>query len=602
MLTFLSVLPFRRGLAGVRTRHRWSNLAVACYLSAGLFCLASSLRADPPAPQRVSEVKARATVTVPRVVEDDAVVRERERASGPQEVWTYAPLRQDNVGLPVLNRVVVDGADDDTGAATRDLLEGWPAIASSQVFPPDCTLAVSPTHVVVATNSRIKFYDRTGTQTASFSWGNFFSSVLPGGSFTSDPKLLYDPDSGRFFVMILAIRGSDFHTWYLLAVSDDANPNGTWAKYAIDSTLNGQNSTNNWSDYPGFGVDAQAVYITANMFSRSTGAFRYVKVRILDKQELISFAATLNWTDIWNITDPDGGLAFTIQPAQHYGPAPAAFLVDSNPGSRITVFGIADPLGAATLTKRNRNVSSYSGPPAAEQPGGNPRLDTIDNRVYNAVWRDGSLYFAFTIARNNQAAIRWYEVDTTNWPTSVATVQQGEIADAAANHFFPSVAVNSVGVVAIGFCRSSTSEFASIYYAIHTPTDPAGQVGPLNLIQAGSDHYTGEGGSVVRWGDYTATVVDPADDLSFWHYNEYPNPNNNGSGWRGWVQHFNVPGGIPCPEDLDGDGLIGLGDLSILLTNFGGTGGPGTGDLDNDGDVDLVDLSSFLTVFGTPCP
>ncbi len=56
-----------------------------------------------------------------------------------------------------------------------------------------------------------------------------------------------------------------------------------------------------------------------------------------------------------------------------------------------------------------------------------------------------------------------------------------------------------------------------------------------------------------------------------------------------------------CPEDLDGDGLIGLADLSILLTSFGGSGDPDDGDIDRDGDVDLADLSALLTVFGTPC-
>lgn len=61
-------------------------------------------------------------------------------------------------------------------------------------------------------------------------------------------------------------------------------------------------------------------------------------------------------------------------------------------------------------------------------------------------------------------------------------------------------------------------------------------------------------------------------------------------------------GGVPCPEDLDGDGVVGLGDLSILLANFGLPGGPEDGDLDGDGEVGLADLSLLLEVFGTPCP
>ncbi len=55
------------------------------------------------------------------------------------------------------------------------------------------------------------------------------------------------------------------------------------------------------------------------------------------------------------------------------------------------------------------------------------------------------------------------------------------------------------------------------------------------------------------------------------------------------------------PEgDLDGDGAVGLADLSAQLTNFGANGGVvyADGDIDADGDVDLADLSALLRNFG----
>lgn len=59
----------------------------------------------------------------------------------------------------------------------------------------------------------------------------------------------------------------------------------------------------------------------------------------------------------------------------------------------------------------------------------------------------------------------------------------------------------------------------------------------------------------------------------------------------------------PCLGDLDGDGAVGLGDLTILLANFGTVGGatPEDGDMDGDADVDLTDLTLFLSLFGTFC-
>lgn len=55
--------------------------------------------------------------------------------------------------------------------------------------------------------------------------------------------------------------------------------------------------------------------------------------------------------------------------------------------------------------------------------------------------------------------------------------------------------------------------------------------------------------------------------------------------------------------DLDRNGLVGLSDLSILLSNFGQAGMTyDDGDLDGDGDVDLTDLSILLGNYGQGCP
>ncbi|MBW7904369.1 MAG: M14 family metallocarboxypeptidase [Phycisphaerae bacterium] len=59
-----------------------------------------------------------------------------------------------------------------------------------------------------------------------------------------------------------------------------------------------------------------------------------------------------------------------------------------------------------------------------------------------------------------------------------------------------------------------------------------------------------------------------------------------------------------CPGDLDGDGVVGQGDLGVLLANFGCNNGIGNcpGDIDGDGDTDQGDLGVLLAAFGEPCP
>lgn len=55
-----------------------------------------------------------------------------------------------------------------------------------------------------------------------------------------------------------------------------------------------------------------------------------------------------------------------------------------------------------------------------------------------------------------------------------------------------------------------------------------------------------------------------------------------------------------CTADVNQDGVIDLGDLAMLLSNFGCTSGC-TVDLTGDGITDLSDLAAMLSAFGQPC-
>jgi len=59
-----------------------------------------------------------------------------------------------------------------------------------------------------------------------------------------------------------------------------------------------------------------------------------------------------------------------------------------------------------------------------------------------------------------------------------------------------------------------------------------------------------------------------------------------------------------CLGDLNGDGVVDLADLALMLSNYGQSSGQTyeDGDLDGDGDVDLSDLALMLSVYDTVCP
>lgn len=61
-------------------------------------------------------------------------------------------------------------------------------------------------------------------------------------------------------------------------------------------------------------------------------------------------------------------------------------------------------------------------------------------------------------------------------------------------------------------------------------------------------------------------------------------------------------GQFPCWGDLNGDRVVSLADLTIMLGNYGLAVPQSGGDLNSNGVVDLSDLSTELALYGTVCP
>jgi len=203
-------------------------------------------------------------------------------------------------------------------------------------IPPDPSGAAGLNHVVSVVNSSIEWHTKTGIQQNSQSLQNFFSAAVPGTTDdpltgTFDPKVIYDQYSNRFVVVTLEQQGRDGginnpsndRSRIYVAVSDDADPNGTWFGYSINSLVN-IGGTNYWADYPGFAVGQDAVYITNNVFKfDGDGAFGGSRLWVIPKTPFYSGGTPSN-----TIYDPStlAGLGFqlgTLQPAHTFGTTPA---------------------------------------------------------------------------------------------------------------------------------------------------------------------------------------------------------------------------------------------------------------------------------------
>jgi len=384
---------------------------------------------------------------------------------------------------------------------------------------------------MVAVNSSAAIFNKTGAKLQELNLTNWFSDVITAGTRVFDPILAYDQVANRWLVLAVGLRDNPPGSWFLISASQTDDPTAGWRNWSLDATLDGVTPSQNWADYPQLGLDSQAVYLTANMFTFSSN-FSYVKIRILDKQVLYN-GGSLGWTDIWNF-DPQ---AFTLQPAHTFGTAPAQYLVSVVPtaNNRLIVWRLTGPLsGNPVLQGNNITTLGYSMPPNAVQRGGGRTLDTGDTRLLCAVFNGRSLWTAHTTGFNwgesrSRAAIRWYEID----PATPQLIQQGTYGARRLYYYYPAIMADSSGNSRMVFSRSGQDEYASVRYTGRSPTDPINGLQPSAALKAGMANYSPAAVGELRWGDYSGVALDPTNGSTVWMHGEYAAFSNNWSTWVG---------------------------------------------------------------------
>jgi hypothetical protein len=182
-------------------------------------------------------------------------------------------------------------------------------------------------------------------------------------------------------------------------------------------------------------------------------------------------------------------------------------------------------------------------------PGGKcRRIMTNDRAVSNSsVFRNGTVWYTHAAAfpsgpAPDRVSVVWFQLLPMQMATSGTPVVQSGIIGGGPRtyHFFPSIAVNKDDDVCVGFSVSDPNSFVAGAEATRVGSDPPGTIGAVTIVKAGEDSYFKALGTGTRnrWGDYSATVVDPSDDLSFWTIQEYAEEmaanGPNSSRWGTW--------------------------------------------------------------------
>jgi hypothetical protein len=188
---------------------------------------------------------------------------------------------------------VVSGGGNASGFNGINILEmegaGTGQYAGTQfgLEPPDQALCVGNGYVMEGVNTAWRIYSQSGAPLIPAVPLTQFFKITPAGgatgaSFVSDPRCEYDPQSGRFFALMLeadeASGGTQIpftrsHSYF--AVSKTGDPTGDWWIYSIDVTDDGQQGTPMHSscpcidDQPLMGLDKYGFYLSGNQFSDS---------------------------------------------------------------------------------------------------------------------------------------------------------------------------------------------------------------------------------------------------------------------------------------------------------------------------------------------
>ena len=476
-----------------------------------------------------------------------------EVPEGDQEPPAAAPLNPSPRIDPVL-QPPPHGAGPAAAEGTTAPSLNFAGIPFTFDLPPDTNGAVGPNHYIQMVNPSFAVYNKSGALLS----GPTDINTLWSGTGTiceednvGDPIVVYDQAADRWLLSQFAIVNFPDAPWdECIAISKTGDPvSGGWFVYSFPTPA--------FPDYPKFGVWPDAYYMSTDEVGTTDGVFAFDRAKML-----AGLPATFQHFGVDNLAVDENHPGTLILPSDWDGmtapptgsPNPFMRSVDGavwGGSDRLEIFnfhvdfsvpanstfgvGVSHAPNTTLLTAPfDANLCGLSRD-CVPQPGPANGLDTLSDRL---MWRlqyrnltalDGQEHLVVnqTVAVGdspNHAGIRWYEL-TKSGGAPFSIRQQGTYSPDANHRFMGSAAMNGSDDIALGYSVSSSTVFPSIRYTGRVAADPLGTLTqPETSLIAGSGSQTCDRLPPVgcnRWGDYSAMVVDPVDDCTFWYTTEY---------------------------------------------------------------------------------
>jgi Ca2+-binding RTX toxin-like protein len=412
----------------------------------------------------------------------------------------------------------------------------------STFIPPDTMASVGPDHIVEMINGNYQSFNKvTGASIEDMTLDAFWTNkvglaIVPANGGRFDPRVVYDTASQRWFAVSIdrAVDAdndgvNETSNNLFVARSDTTDPTGDWDGFMVDADTVG---VEEFHDYPTLGIDADGVYSCTQDFGDGGNETCYS----FPKADLLLAAPTAANLTRFEAT-PAGlpAVAGSWQPAIDFGASDGRAALLGSTGTALRRTSIVGAGGAgATLTAAVAITGDpgHAAPPAARQPpddvGESNTIENVAPRFVGNVFELGNSLWAVHSVQGTgaNAALRWYEInETTN-----TVIQTGLIDDTTRDFHEPSIAVNAHGDVLIGYTCSGPSLAASVCVSLGQTAAGVTTFQPPTVLQTGAgDYYRDFCTPTVanpcnernRWGDYSATVIDPVNPCRFWTFQEY---------------------------------------------------------------------------------
>jgi hypothetical protein len=439
--------------------------------------------------------------------------------------------------------------------------------------PPDTVGDVGPNHYVQMVNTDFAIFNKTGAPIYGPVPTNTLWSGFGGGCQSNndgDGTVLYDPIADRWVLAQFSVSTTPF--LYCVAVSQTADPTGSWNRYAFQYT--------NFPDYPKMGVWPDAYYSTFNMFNAAGTSYLGAQVCAYDRSKMLAGQATTQ--QCFTTSTTYGGLLPSDLDGSRLPPSGASNFVLGLGATTTTLaywkFHVdwTTPANTTFTGPTSITVPSYAeacgGGTCIPQGGVTQQLDSLADRLmFRLAYRNYSDHEAVvvnhSVTAGSSVGVRWYEIRSTSG--TPALFQSGTYAPSSDYRWMGSIAMDQSGNMGLGFSVSSSSLHPQVHYAGRLVGDAAGTMpqGEGSIID-GAGSQTGS--SLSRWGDYSGMSVDPSDDCTFWYTNEYI-PSNGAFNWRTRIGSFKFPS---CGGTVTNDFSISASPSSLTLAQ--GAGGSST--------------------------